>query len=207
MQNKNFDDHIDDSLFENDSEDTSIVDELLSESEEEYTGKLYDEDQYDDAVCKERDDFKNKFLYAAAEIENLKKHHASALSETRWNSAANVLKPILSVLNDFELSIAYNQKLLEDTEDETLKTVSDGFEIIYRKMMSTLESLGCKKMEVMPGNDTYVEFDTDYHEAVGTMPVKSEKLNKRIVDVQENGYIYKDRVIRHAKVIVGMLIK
>ena len=206
MQNQNFDDHFDDSLFEDDSEDTSIVDELLSESEEEYTGKLYDEEQYD-AVCKERNDFKNKFLYAAAEIENLKKHHSSALIETRWNSAANVLKPILSVLNDFELSIAYNQKLVEDTEDETLRTVSDGFEIIYRKLISTLESLGCKKIEVMPGNDTYIEFDTDYHEAVGTMPVKSEKLNKKIVDVQENGYIYKDRVIRHAKVIVGMLIK
>lgn len=218
----NFDDFVDESLFDlgerpssesEKDEDASIVDELIRESEcdgeddDEYTGKVYGEEEYN-AVCQERDDFKNKYLYAAAEIENLKKRQATALSDSRWNSSAAVMRAILNIVDDFELSINYNQKFADEySENSIFETIADGYKIIYKKLSDALESLGCRKMSLRPGNDQYVAFDTDYHEAVGTFQTKNAKLDKMIVEVQQNGYIYQDKVLRFAKVIVGKFVK
>lgn len=187
-----FDDHVDESLFDDEDRD------LLCNCE-----TSYDEDEYR-AVCTERDEWKDKYLYAAAEIENLKKHQITALAESRWSSSASVLREMLDVVDDFERAILNNKKTFEnDPMAEDVKLLSEGFSLIYKKLTSALDSLGCKRMELRPGNDKYVEFNTDFHEAVGTFPNNNPKLENMIVDVQQEGYIYRDRVLRHAKVIIG----
>lgn len=196
-ENHIYDDHIDESLL-NEEEDSSIVEELSDELTEQ-------EQTETEQLAAERDEYKEKYLYALAEIDNLKKRHAKDLENTRWQSGANVLRSILSVVDDFELAIANNQSLVEQdfVLDDVTQAAFDGFELIYNKLNAALDNAGCKRMDVRPDNDVYVDFDTDYHEAVAMMPLNNKKLNGKIVDVQQNGYMYKDRVLRHAKVIVG----
>lgn len=198
-----YDDHIDPELMNED--DSSIVEELeeeLLEQEESETEKMHQELE---ALQKERDDYKQKYLYAMAEIENIRKRNARELPDVRWRAAADVLREIVNVVDDFELAVMNNQALVENgyEPDTETQSVIDGFELIYGKLIQTLDKLDCRQMDVRPQNDEYVDFDVDLYEAVSAFPTKNKKLNNKILDVQQNGYTYKERILRHAKVIVG----
>lgn len=193
QEQNTFDDHIDESLF--DEEERDLICGCTT---------AYDEDEYR-AVCDERDEWKNKYLYAIAEIENLKKHHAEAVKDVRWTSSARILHVMLDIADDFERAV-YSREHLDDPMPEDVHRVYEGFSLIYKKLTDTLDTIGCKKMLLRPGNDNYVAFDTDRHEAVGTFPNRNPRLDNMIVDVQQEGYTYDGRVLRYAKVIVGKYV-
>jgi molecular chaperone GrpE len=70
--------------------------------------------------------------------------------------------------------------------------------IIYNKFIKYLESNGVKEMKT-----TGETFDADIHEAVTTFPTPSEDLKGKIIDTVQKGYSINDKVLRHAKVVVG----
>ena len=76
--------------------------------------------------------------------------------------------------------------------------MEEGWELIYKKLLSTLEGMGVKKIEV-DGKD----FDVDFHEAVAMVPGMGDDKKGKIIDCVQTGYILNDKVIRHAKVAVG----
>ena len=71
-------------------------------------------------------------------------------------------------------------------------------ELIYNKMMKTLESLGVKKIDT-----DNADFDTDMHEAVAMVPGMGDDKKGKVIDCLQAGYQLNDKVIRHAKVAVG----
>lgn len=71
-------------------------------------------------------------------------------------------------------------------------------ELIYKKFVSTLESLGVKKIEAKDK-----DFDVDYHEAVAMVPGLGDDKKGKVIDCIQEGYMLNDKVIRHAKVAVG----
>ena len=204
-----FDDYIDDELKNNEEEDSSIVAELREELEEmesesdteEDAGASEDELSKCQALLEEEH---SKYLYALADLDNLRKRHAKELPDVRWNASATVLRGMIEVADAFELAIRQNQELENDTDfDNKTSSIIKGFDLIYNKLNTALENLGCVKMDVRSKNDVYVDFDTDYHEAISIINLQNKKLDGKIIDVQQNGYMFKDRVLRHAKVVVG----
>ena len=204
-----FDDYIDDELKNNEEEDSSIIDELKEELEgmdsesevEENASASEDELSKCQALLEEEH---SKYLYALADLDNLRKRHAKELPDVRWNASASVLREMIEVADAFELAIQQNQELENDNDfDNKTSSIIKGFDLIYNKLNRSLENLGCVKMDVQPKNDVYVDFDTDFHEAISIINLKNKKLDGKIIDVQQNGYMFKERVLRHAKVVVG----
>ncbi len=134
----------------------------------------------------------DKYLRLYSDFENFRKQKSKERSELIQTAGADVLKNLLSVLDDFERAISINEK----TEDVT--ALKEGFLLIHSKLKSTLERQGLKEIEA-----TGKEFDTDLHEALTNVPAPSDNLKGKVVDVAEKGYYLNDKVIRFAKVIVG----
>lgn len=103
------------------------------------------------------------------------------------------MRGLLPVIDDFERSI---QAINESSDASSIK---EGVELIYNKFVKYLEQNGV----TVVNSDKGAEFDTEIHEAVTTFPTDDESLKGKIIDTVQKGYKLHDKVIRHAKVVVG----
>ena len=187
-----------------DKSDSIVDEEEITKIMDAYSKLIFDHEvqiqalQHDvDMFEKERDEFKDKYLRALADLENRKKQFTKDVAGSRDTAAMNTLRAILPVVDDFERAIESNNESW-DGHGTGVKMMKDGFELIYNKLVSTLESLGCKNMDCL-----FDDFDTDYHEAVALVDVESDTEKGKVVEVAQTGWMYKDNVLRYAKVIVG----
>lgn len=141
-----------------------------------------------EALAKE----KKEYLFLMAEFDNFRKRTLKEKSEIIRNAGEQVLKGLLPILDDFERGLDAASK----TDDA--KAVYEGMELIYNKFKKYLEQNGVK--EIDPEDK---EFDTEKHEAISAVPVPDENLKGKILDTIEKGYTINDKVLRHAKVVVG----
>ncbi|WP_315087036.1 nucleotide exchange factor GrpE [Bacteroides heparinolyticus] len=135
---------------------------------------------------------KDKFLRLSAEFDNYRKRTMKEKAELILNGSEKSIGSILPVVDDFERAL----KNMETTTD--VAAVREGVELIYNKFMSVLEKNGVKVIETKEQ-----PLDTDYHEAIAVIPAPEEALKGKILDCVQTGYILNDKVIRHAKVVVG----
>lgn len=140
------------------------------------------------SVAKEKDDY----IRLMADFENFRRHAAEAKLELVGTASADIIKGLLPVLDDFERAT----KMLTEADD---KVAVEGTELIYNKLMSFLKTKG---LEVIKAKDE--KFDTDFHEAVAQMPVAEEEKKGLVFDVVQTGYTLSGKVIRYAKVVVGI---
>lgn len=138
------------------------------------------------------EELKDKYLRQVAEFENYKKRTLKEKAELILNGAEKTVTAILPVLDDMERAL----QNAGDTEEA--QAFKDGFELIYKKFVKTLESLGVKKIET-EGQD----FNTDFHEAIAMVPGLGDDKKGKVIDCVQTGYTLNDKVIRHAKVAVG----
>ena len=135
---------------------------------------------------------KDKYLRLSAEFDNYRKRTMKEKSELILNGGEKSISSILPVIDDFERAI----KTMETAKD--VKAVKEGVELIYNKFMATLAQNGVKVIETKDQ-----QLDTDYHEAIAVIPAPSEEQKGKILDCVQTGYTLNDKVIRHAKVVVG----
>ncbi len=136
-------------------------------------------------------DFKDKLLRKAAEFENYKRRTENDQLNLLTFAAESFIQKLLPVIDDFERSLGH----VDEAQDIT--AIKQGLKLIYDKLMKVLDEQGVKKIESV-GNP----FDVDYHEALMQRPDDSVEPHT-VLDEMEKGYTYKDKVIRHAKVIVS----
>ena len=137
-------------------------------------------------------ELKDKILRQAADFANFRKHSMATHTELILNGGKKVLESLLPILDDMERAEA---NLAKSEEVETLR---EGLSLIFQKLQRTLEQQGLKKMETKEA-----QFDTDYHEAVALFPTEDEQQKNHIIDCVHTGYMLNDKVLRHAKVVVG----
>ncbi len=135
---------------------------------------------------------KDQLLRTAAEFENYKKRTLKEKTELILNGGEKTITAILPVLDDMERAVANADKA------ESIEAVEEGWELIFKKLLKTLESMGVKKMDTQ-GKD----FDVDYHEAIAMVSGMGDDKKGKVVDCVQTGYMLNDKVIRHAKVAVG----
>lgn len=140
----------------------------------------------------EIEELKNKYLRTVAEFENYKKRTRKEVADLILNGGEKTVAAILPIIDDMERAIDNAGKA------EDIKALEEGWELIFKKLMKTLESLGVKKIDT-DGKD----FDVDYHEAVAMVPGMGDDKKGKVIDCVQAGYMLNDRVIRHAKVAVG----
>jgi len=135
---------------------------------------------------------KKEYLFLMAEFDNFRKRTLKEKSEIIRNAGENVLKGLLPIMDDFERGI----KAAEQSDDSA--AMKEGITLIYNKLKKFLAQNGVK--EIYPADDT---FDTERHEAISVVPVPDESMKGKILDTVEKGYMINDKVLRHAKVVVG----
>ena len=169
-------------------ENTQTEDNNETESSEESSSEEKT-DPIAAAQC-EAEAWKDKYIRLVAEFDNYKKRTLKEKSELILNGSEKTISSILPILDDFERALS------DKTEDPV--AIKEGFELIFKKFLKTLETLGVKKIET---NDT--DFDVDYHEAIAMVPGMGDVMKGKVIDCVQTGYTLNDKVIRHAKVAVG----
>ena len=165
--------------------------ETATEATEAPAAKLTDAEKLAQAET-EIAELKDKILRQAADFANFRKHSMATHTELILNGGKKVLESLLPILDDMERAEA---NLAKSEEVETLR---EGLSLIFQKLQRTLEQQGLKKMETKEA-----QFDTDFHEAVALFPTEDEQQKNHIIDCVQTGYMLNDKVLRHAKVVVG----
>lgn len=160
------------------AEGTSNAEKPVQEKEQDPVTRLKDE------LAESRD----KFLRLYAEFENYRRRTAKERLELIQNANENLMKALLPVTDDFDRA----EKALKEAAPKE----SEGITLVVNKFRKILEQNGLKIMDTSSGN-----FDPDFHEAITQVPVPDK--TGKIIDVVEKGYLLNDKVIRHAKVVVG----
>lgn len=133
-----------------------------------------------------------EYLFLMAEFDNYRKRTVKEKAELIKNGGEKAMLGLLPVIDDFERAIDAIDK---SSDVEGLK---EGVDLIYNKFMKYLESQQVKPME-----STGTDFDADIYEAVTTFPAPDESMKGKVIDTVQKGYTINEKVLRHAKVVVG----
>jgi molecular chaperone GrpE len=158
---------------------THLNDPLLDENEAE-------------KIKAELEEAKDKYLRKVAEFENYKRRSSKERLELIQTAGKDVIIDMLNVLDDCERA----EKQLEKTGD--VEAAKDGILLVFNKLRNTLAAKGVKPMETL-----HQDFNPDLHEAVTEIPAANPSLAGKIIDEVQKGYYMNDKIIRHAKVVVG----
>jgi molecular chaperone GrpE len=176
--------------FENDRDFDINADENMSGTS--HLNEPLGDDSELEKLKTELDASKDKYLRLVAEFDNFRRRSAKERIELTQTAGKEVISDMLVVVDDAERA----QKQLETTED--IKAVKEGVTLVFNKLRALLQSKGLKPMETIGK-----EFDPDLHEAITEIPAPSKDLKGKVVDEVTKGYYLNDKIIRHAKVVVG----
>lgn len=161
--------------------------------QEDLEQELRSKDEEVDKIKNELEEIKDKYLRLYSEFENYKRRTARERIDLIKTANEDLMVALLPILDDFDRA-----KKSSENKEATAAAL-EGYELIYNKLIKGLEQKGLKNMGVLAGND----FNEEYHEAVAQMP-SGDDLKGKIVDVIEQGYYLGDKVIRYAKVVIGI---
>jgi len=133
-----------------------------------------------------------KYMRQAAEFDNFRKRTAREKVEWMQTAGKDVIQSLLVVLDDMDRA----EKQMDGTEDPEL--IKQGIHLIFQKLRNILQVKGLKQM-----NTIGEEFNPDLHEAITEIPAPTPELKGKVVDELERGYYLNDKILRHAKVVVG----
>ena len=135
---------------------------------------------------------KDNHLRQLAEFDNYRKRTLKEKAELILNGGEKVITAFLPILDD----LARAQENIEKNQD--YNTLKEGVDLIVKKLYKVLGEQGLSVIEA-EGQP----FNTDYFEAVALVPVEDDAQKGKIIDCVQTGYKLNDKVIRHAKVVVG----
>ncbi|MBI1341465.1 MAG: nucleotide exchange factor GrpE [Terrimonas sp.] len=140
----------------------------------------------------ELQDAKDRLLRQAAEFDNYRKRTAKERLELIQTAGRDIITDLLDVLDDC------NRAETQMNNTDNVAQIKEGTQLIFAKLRNLLAAKGLKPMECINK-----DFDPDMHEAITEIPAPNEKLKGKIVDEIAKGYYLNDKIIRHAKVVVG----
>ncbi len=165
-------------------------------SDENQSGSTHLNDALQDEAELEKaksdlEELKKKYLLLSADFDNYKKRNAKERIELISTANKEVITALLDVLDDMDRA----SQQLETAAGEGVK---DGVSLVFNKLRTILSNKGLKPMESL-----HQEFDTDLHEAITEIPAPAPELAGKVVDELQKGYYLNDKIIRHARVVVG----
>jgi molecular chaperone GrpE len=145
-----------------------------------------------DETQKALDGCRDQLLRKAAEFENYKRRSETEFAAIIKNANEYLLMSLLPVVDDFVRS----KKSARESRD--VEAITAGVELIYNKMVKILEKQG-----LVPFESLGKPFDVEYHDALMQIP-REDVPPSTVIEEVERGYMFNDKVLRHAKVVVSM---
>ena len=141
----------------------------------------------------EEEDFKSKYLYLAAEMENMKRRFERERENFLKYGNEKILSALIEVVDNFDRSI----EALNDDKDEKIVNIRVGIEMVRTQFLDVLKHHGLEAVQALGQ-----EFDPNFHEAIGQQPTEGKK-DQEVVQEYQKGYLLNGRLLRAAKVIVA----
>ena len=168
---------------------TNVTDENI---ESDNVSEEANEENELEALQKKYNELNDSHLRLMAEFDNYRKRTLREKAELIKNGGESALTNLLPVVDDFERALQ-NLRTAED-----MKAVEEGIELIYTKFMSYLSQQNVKPIETVGK-----AFDDETSEAVALIPAPDPEMKGKVLDCIQTGYTLNEKVIRHAKVVVG----
>ncbi|HQW11060.1 MAG TPA: nucleotide exchange factor GrpE [Saprospiraceae bacterium] len=137
-------------------------------------------------------ELKDKNLRLFAEFENFRKRTTREKLDLMKTASQDILSSLLPVLDDFDRA-----KQIVDQIGEP-DPFAEGVLLVYDKLNNLLKSKGLEELE-----STNKEYDPELHEAVATFAAPTPDMKGKVIETLTKGYLLNDKLIRHAKVVVG----
>lgn len=137
-------------------------------------------------------EMKDKYLRQVAEFDNFRKRNAKERIELIQTAGKDIITELLEVIDDMDRAA----EQMEKTED--VAQIKAGTQLVFSKLKRTLENKGLKAMDTKNA-----DFDVEFHEAITEIPAPTPDLQGKVIDELQKGYFLNDKLIRHAKVVVG----
>ena len=131
-------------------------------------------------------------LRLMADFDNYRKRTMREKADLIKNAGERIITEFLPIIDNFERAL----KTMETADD--VAAVREGVELIYNQVMTMMKKNGVEVIETEAK-----PFDTELHEAITTIPAPTPEMKDKIIDCTTKGYKMNDKVIRHAKVVVG----
>ena len=151
-----------------------------------------EEDSGVEKLQEEVQQLRDKYLRLVAEFDNFRKRNAREKIDLIQTSNKEVVVSLLDVLDDCDRAV----KQLEASGD--MAAFRDGVMLVFGKLKGTLHGKGLREMDSLN-----TDFNTDLHDAITEINAPSPELKGKVLDYVQKGYYLNDKIIRHAKVVVG----
>ena len=181
-----------DNLAQNDMDEA--LGNVLNADESRHSNEPLSEgvDEELEKVQAELAELKDKHLRLVAEFDNFRRRTAREKIEQAQLAGRDIVQSLLVVLDDMGRA----EKQIESANDVT--AIKEGTSLVFNKLRSVMLSKGLKAMDAVNQ-----EFDADLHEAITEIPAPNAEMVGKVIDMVEPGYYLNDKLIRHAKVVVG----
>ncbi len=139
-----------------------------------------------------KEDFKAKYYYLAAEMDNMRKRFER--EKDTWIKYGNekILNSLVEVVDNLDLTV----NAIANEVDPKIKNISVGVEMVRKQFVDVLSQNGLTVIESLGKS-----FDPNFHEAMGTQKAEGKKENEIIFEYKK-GYLLSGRLMRAAKVIL-----
>ena len=174
--------------MKNEAQDAKMETSEVETPETEETEKAEEPNEWE----KKYKDLNDSHLRLMADFDNYRKRTIKEKADLIKNAGERIICDFLPIVDNFERALE-SMKTAEDVE-----AVRQGVELIYNQVMSMMKANGVAVIET-----ENAPFDTEYHEAITTIPAPTPEVKDKIVDCTTKGYTMNEKVIRHAKVVVG----
>jgi molecular chaperone GrpE len=160
------------------------------EAEIESLVEKIEQESENDKVKAELEEVKDKYLRLVADFDNFRRRTAKERIELMQTAGKDVMQSLLVVLDDMDRA----SQQLEKTDD--VQTIREGVTLVFNKLRTTLQQKGLRAMDAADQ-----DFNPDLHDALTEIEMPDKK--GKVINVVEPGYYLNDKLIRHAKVVVG----
>jgi len=173
------------------AQDASLEDAYLKQEAEieELVGNIEKET---DKTRAELDEVKDKYLRLVAEFDNFRRRNAKERIELIQTAGRDTIESLLVVLDDMD------RATLQIEQTPHAEKLKEGVSLVFNKLRTILQQKGLRPMDC-----SNKEFDPDLHDAITEIPAPNEDMKGKIIDVVAPGYYLNDKLIRHAKVVIG----
>ena len=169
------------------AEEDAAADTMADENEESEAEESSQEPSPEEVIAVWRD----KYMRLQAEFDNYRKRTLREKMDLVASGGADVIKSMLSVLDDMHRAVAASEK------SDDITALREGERLVLQKFEEALRQKNVTEIEAQDK-----EFNPDFHEAVARFAAGEDKKGL-IIDVVQRGYMLGDKVLRYAKVVVG----
>lgn len=142
---------------------------------------------------KKEEDFKAKYYYLAAEIENMRRRFDKEKENLLKYGNEKVLSNLLTVVDNFDLTV----NALKSDNDDKIKNIVVGIEMVRTQFLDIMKQNGLTQVEALGK-----KFDPNFHEALSQAPAPGKE-DDEVIQVYQQGYVLNGRLLRAAKVVVA----